>query len=585
MLAQLSQWLLIAAIGQAPPEAALAKAAPADVDVAVRVRGIEATRDDLLAMLKAMNPDWATAAEGSLSGPLAEMRQRHGEHAVKSPFLALMKFGDEGAAGGPPPFAIVVHSDNYKGALKELAGGKDVELKHQEGDYDEFAAPDGNGSWYAANAPGVVAFGPSKELIAAIAKRPGQSLDSVLSGTAGRSFFRGDVGLYINAASLTKRFGDQIDQARQMFMAGIDQAAQQGGNAATMEMAKDIYGKMFDSLKFADYLTLSLDAAAQGLHLAGFLKVKSDSDSAKSITDVRATSLASIDKLPPGAMVYGSLNVSAKTFERMQGMSLRMISASGKAAPALQKAVAEFHDLGRIEHVTSMSMDKGMKGLSEMRVDDPKRYIAAAIDMLRAMGEGEGKAGLYKDLKVEENAETYRGLTFTHFGAIMDVQKLAELSGNQPGQVDTMKAMFGDGRLSYWYGTDGKRVLHVIAPQWEEAKSLIDTYLTGQGGVGESAGFKAVRSELPEQANFLMIFNTQSMVRMMANVIANTVKKPDLKVPEDLPKEPAYLGLSLTPHAGQGYELHLAIPGAVGPVIAKGLVPVMQGAGAAGANP
>ncbi len=133
---------------------------------------MEATRDDVLAMLKAMNPDWAAAAEGPLSHALDEMRQRHGEHAAKSPFLALVKFGDEGGAGGPPPFAIVVPSDNYKGTLAELNGGKEPELKHQDGDYDEFAGPDGNGTWYAAKAPGVVAFGPSKEMIAEIAKRP-----------------------------------------------------------------------------------------------------------------------------------------------------------------------------------------------------------------------------------------------------------------------------------------------------------------------------------------------------------------------------------------------------------------------------
>ncbi len=60
-----------------------------------------------------------------------------------------------------------------------------------------------------------------------------------------------------------------------------------------------MYGKLFDSLKYADHLTLGLDADAKGLHLAGFFKVKSDSESAKSITDARTTNLAAIDKLAP----------------------------------------------------------------------------------------------------------------------------------------------------------------------------------------------------------------------------------------------------------------------------------------------
>ena len=83
MLAHLSHWILFAALGQAPPEAALLKAAPADVDVAIRTRGLEATRDDLLAMLKAMNPEWGNMAEGMLAGPLAQLREHHGAHACQ----------------------------------------------------------------------------------------------------------------------------------------------------------------------------------------------------------------------------------------------------------------------------------------------------------------------------------------------------------------------------------------------------------------------------------------------------------------------------------------------------------------------
>ena len=51
MFAHISLWILAATLAQAPPEADWLKAVPADVDVALRSRGLEATRDDLLAML------------------------------------------------------------------------------------------------------------------------------------------------------------------------------------------------------------------------------------------------------------------------------------------------------------------------------------------------------------------------------------------------------------------------------------------------------------------------------------------------------------------------------------------------------
>ena len=52
-----------------------------------------------------------------------------------------------------------------------------------------------------------------------------------------------------------------------------------------------------------------------------------------------------------------------------------------------------------------------------------------------------------------------------------------------------------------------------------------------------------------------------------------------------MPKEPAFLGVSLTPQPSEGYEFHLVIPSPVGTVIAKGVVPIFQGLAAPGANP
>lgn len=561
------------------------KAAPAEVDLAVRTRGLEATRDDVLAMLKAINPDWANMAEGTLAGPLGQIREHHGAHAVTSPFLVLVRIGEAADGGGPPPFAVLVPSDDYKGVIKELSGGKDVELKHQDGDYDAFDAPDGNGSWYAAKGQGIVAFGSSKSLVADIAKRGGKTLDSVVTGAGAKAFFGGDFGIYVNAASLATRYEAQIDQFRQTFMGALDQAAQQGNNAGVMQFAKDLYGGMFDSIKYADGLTAHIDISEKGAHLAAFLKVKNDSEAAKSIAGVKSDALASLDRLPPDAMAYVYMNVGARTFDRLQGMSLKMINTGGKPSPEVEKAQAELHSLGRIESLGTAAFEKGVRSFKDIRVSDPRKYIDASIAINRAMSGGEGQSALLKDLKVESGAQTYEGLTFTHVVATMNAEKLAELSGNQPGQVDAIKAMFGDGRLSNWYGTDGKRLFEVAAPTWDEAKTLIDSYLKGSGGVGRTAGFKAVRSELPEQAAFVMLFSTQGLVRMFAKIFAITTKNPNLKPPDDMPKEPAYIGASLTPHAAEGYEVHLVLPGAAGTVVAKGLVPLFQGLAAPGANP
>jgi hypothetical protein len=173
-------------LGQSPaPVAADAgwlDAVPANVDVALRVRGMEATHADLMAMLRIMSPTLAERAERSLSGPLAEFPQKFGEAAARTPWVGLIRTAAPGVEG-KPPFAILVLNDDYPGVLKTIRGGKDPELKHPEGGYDAFKSPDGEELRYAVKGPGFVAFGPDQALIGAIAKPGEKTLDKALTPT------------------------------------------------------------------------------------------------------------------------------------------------------------------------------------------------------------------------------------------------------------------------------------------------------------------------------------------------------------------------------------------------------------------
>ncbi len=179
-------------------------------------------------------------------------------------------------------------------------------------------------------------------------------------------------------------------------MGALDQAAQQGKNAGVMQFDKDLFGAMFDSIKYADGLTAHIDISEKGAHLATFLKVKNDSEAAKSIAVVKSDALASLHKLPPDAMAYVYMNVGARTFDRFQAMSLRMINTGGKPSPELEKAKAELHSLGRIESLGTAAFDKGVRSFKDIQVSDPRKLIDASVAMNRAMSGGEGPGALLK---------------------------------------------------------------------------------------------------------------------------------------------------------------------------------------------
>ena len=578
MLVSLSMWILAVSLGQSPaPVAADAgwlKAVPADVDVAVRTRGVDATHADLMAMLRIMSPTLAERAEQGLTDPLAQFRQKFGEAAARTPWVGLIRIPAP-AGEGRPPFAILVLNDDYPGVLKGMEGGKDPELKHQEGGYDAFKTRNGEAA-YAVKGPGFVAFGPDQALIGAIAKPGEKTLDKALTPALTQQFLAGDVGVYVSAGALVARYSDQIDQARQTFMGALDQAGQKAGNAGTMNAAKEIYGALFDSLKDAEALTISVDVAGEGLSLAGVLTVKPDTALAKAGAQAASGTAADLAGLPPDASFYVYMNMEASTVHRLQGMSMRLMNPGGKPTPDQAKALALLDEVGRLATVGSVTFDGGMRGMNVTHVADPKKYIAACQANIQALKGGDAPSHVYKDVKIESDVENYQGLTFSHVLVTLDFDKLAQVNPNNPGGAAAVKSMFGGETMNSWLGTDGQRVFQVTAPTWNDVKAQIDTFLRGNAGIGTVAGFKSVRSRLPEQANLVVLVSAQGLVRMFATQFAATLNKPDLKAPGDLPKEPVLFGVSLTPRSPSGYEFHLVVPSQVGPIFEKGLVPLFQ---------
>ena len=224
-----------------------------------------------------------------------------------------------------------------------------------------------------------------------------------------------------------------------------------------------------------------------------------------------------------------------------------------------------------------MTLANGMHGMNVMKVSDPGKYIAANQALMVAMKGDGGPTSFYKDVKVDANAGTHQGIAFTHIVVTLDFEKLAKLNPNNPSATAAMKSMFGGETMSSWLGTDGKQVYQVTAPAWDDVKAQVDTFMKGNTGIGSLAGYKSVRSQLPDQAGFLMLASAQGLVRMIAAQLAATLNKPDLKAPADLPGEPVLFGGSLTPRPPSGYEFHLVVPSKVGPIFEKGFVPLFQG--------
>lgn len=564
---QLAMWLMVAALGQAPDATGWLDVVPAEADVVVRVRGVELVRDDLIAMLRATSPALGEQAAPALEQSTAQFRAMFGEAAATQPFLMLLRAvkPDDPAS---PPFAVVVKSGNLEGVLKGLSGGKAPTLKREDGGIESFDGPQGS-AWYTAKGEGTVAFGPDKTLVAKYARPGGTALAKTLAPALQKRLLGGDLGLYVNLKALDERYGNEIAQAKEGLMAALDQAGKQAGNAQMMEMVKSMYGGMFDSLKEADALALSLDFSGEGLSVDGDLSVKADSAVAKRIAGATSGDPSAVAKLPADAAYFVYMNLDPKTFESFQKMGMSMLSPGGKPTPEVEAALAKQRGLGRVETIGTSTIANGMRTFNVITVSDPKALVASSEAMMKAMKDSDSPLNFIKEIAVTPNAETYAGFTFTRVVGTIDEEKLAKLAASNPGGTSSLKAMFAGDRFSSWYGAGDRQTMQIMAPSWADAKALIDAYTKGDNTLGDSPGFRAARAKLPSQANFLMLLSTQGLVRQLGAQFS-------AKVPDDLPKEPALIGVSLTTRPPTGFEFHLVIPSAVGPVFEKGMVPMLQ---------
>ena len=112
MLTSLSLWILAVSLGQspapAPADAGWLKAVPADVDVAVRVRGVDATRAGPDGDAQGHESRLAERAEQGLAGPLAQFRQHVRRSRGQEPRGSASPGASRRVVEGQPPFAFLV---------------------------------------------------------------------------------------------------------------------------------------------------------------------------------------------------------------------------------------------------------------------------------------------------------------------------------------------------------------------------------------------------------------------------------------------------------------------------------------------
>ena len=564
MFATVSAWCLALAIGQAPQgEANRLNAIPSDVQIVARLRGLQPARDDLVKMLEAMSPNLAAMAGPTIDRGVKSARDRFGKTLASAPLLIAVRLPAPVPQGVPPKIAVLVDTDDYAGLIKAIAGDDKPEKK--AGGVDSFKDPNG-APMFAAKGPGFAAVGTDEKFLAEIVRPKNDVLSQVITGEARERLFEGELGIYLNLAAIQKQFGDQIDQARDAMMKQIEQ---QGKGNPAGDLGKSFGEAVFKAFKSADGLVFNFDFAPAGLIIRGDATLKKDTEAFKKLATSKTGDAAGLSKLPANLSNFTFIRVSPGGSDAMlrAGVTL-MLSTAEKDTESFRKATALMKEAGAREGyvATVVNVEKPMS-LGITVFDDPRKGVEAMLADLKTVREGKG---LVKDVETVSTIKTYRGFELHEVHVTLDLDKFAKMTENNPAAAAIPKP---PEKTTSWFGTDGKVVLNVGAPTWEEARARIDSYLDGKGTIGEEKGFQAARKLLPSQVGAIFLFGAQAFVGDFIKGMALGMGK-ELKIPK-LPGSPVFFGVSLSP-TSTGYHFRLVVPNDVGPIIEQGVLPILQ---------
>lgn len=580
----MTTWLISAllVLPTTPTGPQVLDALPDDFQVVGRVVEIEATADDLKAMLDAMSPTLAAQASPSIDAAVRQFVASYGRDAAESTFLIVMPLpGPEAMQGGQtPPLAIVVEDAPYEGVLQSIADA-DAEPEGQDGGYDAIEGPDGS-TVFAFDGGAFAAFGEHEELIALIAggAGDGSSLSAKIGEAGVTRLFAGDVGLYVDLEAVQEVYGEAISQAKGQFFGAMEAAGQQAGNPEMMDGAIAFYGRFFDAMADARSVVVGLDAEEQGLSLGIDLGVSPGTEAAEALAAFGTGPVEgpeeTLPRLPDDSGYYFVFNANAGALASLQEMGMSMwFGRDADAPPEFERAIEAMGAAGPVRMAGTSSFDDGLRQAYLVELDDPEAYVSSALDLYRAMDAAEGQVGrVMKAVEITPGAETYDDVSMTRVVMTFDLEAMSGGPQAPAESVAAIRSIFGGDSITTWVGAKDRYSVFVNAPDWPTARGLIDRIREAEGAVGESDSYRAVRPKLPEQVSALVMVNVRGLVDQFSSMFSAMFDR-EIEPPADLPDGPALVGVTVV-SSEDGLHLDAFVPSPVGRVIEHGLLPLFR---------
>jgi hypothetical protein len=439
--------------------------------------------------------------------------------------------------------------DSERGTLKKNAGGFEEVTMHNE-------------TLYWVDRKGYAVITPVKEVAEQFTKKQ-EGLHAKVDKALAKKLLESDLALYVDTAAVNKQYAEQIKDAKEKLEGFLDTAAQMGGASKdTLESAKLIIGPMFQAFEDSRGLVLGLEFRPEGFALTGQASVGPESTTNKALKDSKPGALTNLGQMPTGYLYYDASALSATMVEKLAAFFLGAMPGEGIDKKELKEAVQDLEAAKPSHRAGATSMP--LKGIQVWACEDGAKADKAQLKILEALKEGSSFTGVLKNKpEIKARAEKYRNFELTRVKMTWDIDKMVEGAGpaanteeGKKAMTAMMKSMLGEG-VTVWFGSDGKNMVKVMAPDWSTAKAILDSYFDKKATIGDSEAFKETRKHLPAEATLLYLVDVPQYAVLIGQAMEPMFASMQLPIPPGafrpaVKGKTCYIGLAVTLQPLQG---------------------------------
>ncbi len=558
LLAAVCLIVVPSAVWSAPAQGARSglEQVPDTAPIVLHLRGVKGTRDHLVAMMKNALPDVLAKFQKEMDDFIQNGKDGRKIRGLRDDgpiFFALTEL-PKVDAGHFDKVALILAVSDYKEFLNNILTEEERKGMTDKGEGIQSTTFERETAYFL-DRKGYAVITPNEDVAKSFTKKF-TGLHAKMSKEQAAKLLGSDLGAYVNMEAVNKEYADEIKKAKEgieqlisLGAAGVDESQKQ-----MIEVFKKAIGPTFQAIEDmqAALVTIEMRPGGFGLHLQS--EMKEGSPTANLLQDSRPVAFTELGRMPPDRHFYIAMKASAALYKNLGGLIAGLPAGGTGVSVALMEELAK---AGPNMMLSSVSLPTN--GLTVYQYDDPAKAVAATLKMYGKMEPKEVK--LKQKPAIKSDAEKCGDFKLHSVQMVWDFDKLAEPVAAKGGDdakkqyIEAMKGILGE-KTNIWFGTDGKTMVQITAPDWPAAKKLLEQYTNSKATVGEVKGFQDVRKEMPRQASLMGLVDAAHMF----STILETVKPmlpPGVALPPGWPNLPAkspsaYVGMAVTMQPNRG---------------------------------